>query len=177
MKEQQGRPGRDSFPSSMTTGSDRFSARWLGPGGGPSPAGALPGPRTAGGTSHSHLARSASRLALGCLGLPPAFPSLYRGVPQAGPSPAASPGPVRGSQVGLRPWLCTVASGSFSSPRLLFAPPSLRPAFSSPRLLFAPPSLRPASWRGNSGPSDVGNSRPSPRCVRRRSGNLVLSFY
>ena len=50
--------------------------------------------------------------------LPPDFPSLYRGAPQAGPS-AASPGPMRGSQVGLRPWLRTVASGGFSPPRLL----------------------------------------------------------
>ena len=44
---------------------------------------------------------------------------LYRGAPQAGASPAGSPGPVRGSQVGLRSWLRTVASGSFSLPRLL----------------------------------------------------------
>ena len=150
MKEQRGRPGRDSFPSSVTTGSDRFSARWLGPGGGPSPAGALPGPRTAGGTSRSHLARSASRLALGCLGLPPAFPSLYRGVPQAGPSPAASPGPVRGSQVGLRPWLCTVASGSFSSPRLLGREPRTLPCWQVLRRRGLPPlpSVCPTSlWQ------------------------------
>ena len=50
--------------------------------------------------------------------LPPASPSLYRGTPQAGASPAASPGPVRGSQVGLRLWLYTVTSGGFSLPRL-----------------------------------------------------------
>ena len=67
MEEPRGRPGRDSFPSSSATGSNRFSARWLGPGGGPSPAGTRPGPRTADGRSCSHLARSASRLALGFL--------------------------------------------------------------------------------------------------------------
>lgn len=50
--------------------------------------------------------------------LPPAFPSLYRGAPQAGASPAASPGPVRGSQVGLWPWLRTCGLR-----RLLVAPP------------------------------------------------------
>ena len=69
MEEQQGHPERDCFLPSSATGSRRFSARWLGPRGGPSPAGTHPGPWTEGGTSHSHLARSASRLALGFLGL------------------------------------------------------------------------------------------------------------
>ena len=69
MEEHRGRPGRDSFTFISATGSDRFSARWLGPGGGPSPAGTCRGLQTAGGMSHSHLTRSASRLALGCHGM------------------------------------------------------------------------------------------------------------
>ena len=69
MEEHRGRPGRDSFTFTSASGSNGFSARWLRPGGGPSPAGARTDPRTAGGTSRSHLLRSASRLALGCLGL------------------------------------------------------------------------------------------------------------
>ena len=114
-EEQRGDPERDCFLSSSVTGIRRFSARWLGPGGGRSLAGTHP-------DRGWNVSQSPSKFCfqtcpwLSWPVLPPAFPSLYHSVPQAGASPAASPGPVRGSQVGLQPWLHTMASGASLCP-------------------------------------------------------------
>ena len=118
MEEQWRHPGTDSFPSSSARDSSRFSARWLWPVGKPfssrNPSGSM--------DSRWNISQSPGKVCFQtCLWLsrpvlPTAFPSLYRGMPQARSSPVASPGPVRGSQAlaahhGLRWLLFTLPPG------------------------------------------------------------------
>ena len=154
MEEQWRHPGTDSFPSSSARDSSRFSARWLWPVGRPfssrNPSGSM--------DSRWNISQSPGKVCFQtCLWLsrpvlPTAFPSLYRGMPQARSSPVASPGPVRGSQAlaahhGLRWLLFTLPPGD------------------------GIPDLHVGRYCTGAA------SHPSLWCARRCSGVLILSFY
>ena len=120
MEEQRGRPGRHSFTFTSAMGSSRFSARWLGPGGGLSPAGTRWGHR-----------QWVERLAVTWQGLLPDSPLAVPACSSASFSFSLSRG---ASGWGF--------SSSFSrtSEREPGRPPVLAVHRGLRRLLFAPPS-------------------------------------